>query len=100
VSPGAVVRPVFSKPAALTVIWQSATIGLIGVLVGVPVGLVVGRVAWQSFATNLGVVPLPVVEWRWVGTVALGTLAMAGALAIWPAVLAVQSHAADRRRTE
>jgi hypothetical protein len=88
------------RQVALTVIWQSATIGLIGVLVGVPVGLVVGRVAWQSFATNLGVVPLPVVEWRWVGTVALGTLAMAGALAIWPAVLAVQSHAADRRRTE
>ena len=88
------------RQVALTVVWQSLTIGVIGVLVGIPVGAVIGRLAWKTFATHLGVVPLPVVQGWSLGTVAFGTLAVAGVLAIWPATLAVRSHSMNQERGE
>ena len=88
------------RQVALTVVWQAVTIGVIGVLVGVPVGAVVGRVAWRTFAEHLGVVPLSVVKGWSLGAVALGTLAIAGLLALWPALLAVRSHSTSQLRSE
>jgi ABC-type lipoprotein release transport system permease subunit len=88
------------RQVALTVVWQSMTIGIIGVLVGVPVGAVIGRLAWQTFAEHLGVVPLSVVDGWSLGAIAIGTLAMAGVLSVWPALVAVRSHAASRLRSE
>ena len=37
--------------------WQSATIGLAGALVGVPLGLAAGRVGWSLLARELGIQP-------------------------------------------
>ena len=37
--------------------WQSATIGLAGALVGVPLGLVAGRLGWSLLARELGIQP-------------------------------------------
>jgi ABC-type lipoprotein release transport system permease subunit len=88
------------RQVALTVVWQALTIGVIGVLVGVPVGAVVGRLAWQTFAQHLGVVPLSVVKGWSLGAIALGTLAVAGLLTIWPALLAIRSHSTNQLRSE
>ena len=41
--------------------WASAAFATAALVVGVPIGLVVGRVIWRTYATNLGVVPDPVV---------------------------------------
>ena len=35
--------------------WQASTIGFVGIVVGVPVGLVVGRWAWVLVADGVGV---------------------------------------------
>jgi hypothetical protein len=40
-----------------TVRWQAATIVVIGIFVGVPLGLVIGRLTWRSYADALGLVP-------------------------------------------
>ena len=42
-------------------LWQATTVALVGIMFGVPLGIVVGRVVWQAFATNLGAVPVAVV---------------------------------------
>jgi predicted lysophospholipase L1 biosynthesis ABC-type transport system permease subunit len=44
-----------------TVAWQATTISVIALLIGVPVGVIVGRWAWVFYADRLGVVAEPVV---------------------------------------
>src|SRR5207245_2654891 len=46
---------------ASAVAWQATTLALVGVVVGVPLGIAVGREVWKAFATNLGVVPVSIV---------------------------------------
>lgn len=43
-----------------TLAWQATTIAAVGLLVGVPIGIGIGRFAWNLFATDLGVAPEPV----------------------------------------
>ncbi len=77
---------------ASAVIWQATTVALIGVVVGVPVGIEVGRAVWLEFASNLGVVPLAVVQGWLLATLAVGVLAVANVLAIAPALVAMRSR--------
>jgi hypothetical protein len=44
-----------------SVAWQSSIAVVIGLAVGVPLGIVVGRFLWDLFATNIYVVPSPTV---------------------------------------
>jgi hypothetical protein len=41
--------------------WQTLTLLLVGLAVGVPLGVVTGRWAWTAFASSLGVVPVTVI---------------------------------------
>ena len=41
--------------------WQTLTVLLVAVVVGLPLGVVAGRLAWVGFAASLGVVPVTVV---------------------------------------
>ena len=43
------------------VVWQTLTLLLVAVVVGLPLGIVAGRWTWTGFATSLGVVPITVV---------------------------------------
>ena len=83
-----------------SVSWQATTVVLVGVVVGVPLGLVVGNLAWQAFASNLGAVPLTVVPTGLVALVALGALVLGNVLALLPATLAARSRAAAALREE
>ncbi len=69
-----------------TVLWQATTVALVGIIVGVPLGIVVGRVVWNAFATNLGAVPVAAVPGLAIAVLALGVLVVANALAVIPAV--------------
>jgi ABC-type antimicrobial peptide transport system permease subunit len=44
-----------------TVAWQATTYAVIGLVVGIPLGLVVGSYAWRLVADNLGVTSAPAV---------------------------------------
>jgi hypothetical protein len=51
-----------NRQIVFTVAWQATTVALIGALVGVPLGIVLGRSIWLAFASRLGVVPVAVVD--------------------------------------
>lgn len=73
-----------------TVSWQATAVALVGTVIGLPLGVVLGRATWNLFAGNLGVVPVAVVPLWFVGDLACGVLVMANLLAIPPAVAATR----------
>src|SRR5262249_3808244 len=44
---------------AATVQWQATTVGVAAIIVGIPLGIVAGRVAWDALANDLGTVAEP-----------------------------------------
>jgi predicted lysophospholipase L1 biosynthesis ABC-type transport system permease subunit len=84
-----------------TVLWQATTVALVGILVGVPLGIVVGRVVWNAFATNLGAVPVPAVPALTIAVLALAVFVVANALAVIPAVTSARKRSVGQLlRTE
>ena len=59
------------RQVSASVAWQATTFGVVALLVGIPVGVVVGRWAWTTLADNLGTVAEPIVP---VLALALGVL--------------------------
>jgi putative ABC transport system permease protein len=74
------------------VLWQSTTVALVGIAVGVPLGIVVGRVVWNAFATNLGAVPVVAVPGLTIAALAVGVLVVANGLAFIPAVVSARKR--------
>ena len=64
------------------VAWQSITYMLAALAVGVPIGVVVGRISWRLYAERLGVVPEPMVPWPELGLVAASALTLAGIIGL------------------
>jgi putative ABC transport system permease protein len=65
-----------------TLTWQASTIGAIALIVGIPAGILLGRLSWRAFAQALGVGADPLVPGDALGIVgaatALTVLAIAG----------------------
>ncbi len=80
--------------------WQTTTIAVIAIVVGIPLGIAAGRLVWSAFANNVGVGTLPVVTVAAVVAVALGTLVVANVLAVVPALLAARERPASLFRSE
>jgi hypothetical protein len=89
-----------SRQVASSVVWQSTTLALIGIVLGVPVGIAVGRVVWLAFANNLGVVPVSVVPIWLICVIVAGVLVVANLIALAPALAASKSRPGDLLRTE
>ena len=84
-----------------TVLWQATTVALVGIVVGIPLGIVVGRVVWNAFATNLGAVPVSAVPGLPIAALAVGVLVAANALAVIPAMASARRRSvAQLLRTE
>jgi hypothetical protein len=88
------------RQVAAVVSWQATVVALVGIAAGVPLGIAVGRIAWRLFATNFGVVPVPVVPAVPLAALACGVLVAANALAVLPAWLAARSRPAQLLRAE
>ena len=88
------------RQIALSVSWQTTTVAIIGIVLGVPLGVAAGRLVWNSFASNLGVVTQPVVTAWVVATIASGTLVLANLLAVGPALVASRAKAASLLKAE
>jgi ABC-type lipoprotein release transport system permease subunit len=69
-----VLRALGLRPAQVrrATAWQSTTIALIALIVGLPVGVAGGRLVWRGYARGIGVLPEP-------ATPALLLLVLAGA---------------------
>jgi ABC-type lipoprotein release transport system permease subunit len=84
-----------------TVLWQATTVALVGIVVGIPLGVVVGRVVWNAFATNLGAVPVAAVPGLAIAVLAIAVLVVANALAVIPAVTSARKRSVGQLlRTE
>jgi hypothetical protein len=88
------------RQVAAAVCWQATTVALVGIVVGTPIGIAAGRVLWRVFATNFGVVPVPVVQPLLLAGLAAGVLAVANFLAAGPALLAARSNPGQLLRAE
>jgi len=83
---------------ASAVAWQATTVALVGIVVGVPLGVVVGRAIWTEFTDNLGAVPVSVVPILVLGGLVAGVLVTANLIAVAPAVVARRSKPGELMR--
>jgi ABC-type antimicrobial peptide transport system permease subunit len=84
-----------------TVLWQATTVALVGIVIGVPLGIVVGRAVWNAFATNLGAVPVAAVPALAIAVLAIAVFVVANALAVIPAVTSARKRSVGQLlRTE
>jgi hypothetical protein len=84
---------------ASTVAWQATTMAVVGLIIGIPLGLVVGPAVWRTFANNLGTVPVSVVPIWLIGALVAGVLAVANLIALMPALVASRSRPGELLRT-
>ena len=89
-----------NSQVASAVIWQATTLALIGLVIGVPLGIVIGQGVWRAFANNLGVVPVSVVQVWLVAALVAGVLVVANLLAVVPALVATRARAGQLLRTQ
>lgn len=87
-----------NRQVVSTVSWQATTLALVGVVIGVPLGLIVGRTVWNTFANNLGAVPVVVVPFLLTAAITVGVLVGANVIAIAPALVATRSKPGDLLR--
>jgi hypothetical protein len=72
------------RQLAAVVAWQASVAAVIGAIVGVPLGVVVGRALWNRFATAIHVVPRSTVPVLSLVLVAVGALVLANLVAALP----------------
>ena len=82
------------------VAWQATTVAATGLLVGLPLGLGIGRFAWNVFAEDLGVVPEAITPVGLTALVAPATIVLANLIAVLPAQNAARTRPALVLRAE
>jgi len=80
--------------------WQALTVVAVGLVIGVPLGIVAGRVVWRLFALHLGAVPVAVIPVGLVCAVCAVIVVGGVALALVPAALAARVRPAEALRED
>ena len=83
-----------------TVVANATVIAVVGLAVGLPLGVVLGRWLWVLFARQLAVVPEPSVPVVVLLAVAAGVLVLSNVVATIPAALASRTRTADVLRRD
>ena len=84
---------------ASAVAWQARALALVGIVIGVPLGVVVGQAVWRGSANNLGVVPVSVVPIWFIALLVVGVVVVANLIAVAPALVATRSKPGELLRT-
>jgi predicted lysophospholipase L1 biosynthesis ABC-type transport system permease subunit len=88
------------RQVAGVVAWQATSIGLVALVVGLPVGIAVGRWTWTTVATGLGTSSPPVVPLVAIALVIPSVLIVVNVIAAWPAWSAARVPPAQAMRAE
>jgi ABC-type antimicrobial peptide transport system permease subunit len=83
-----------------TVAWEASAFAGVALLVGLPVGVLAGRLAWAAFAHGAGVSSAAAVPLTTVLLVVPVTLLLANMIAAWPGLQAARLRPADVLRAE
>jgi ABC-type antimicrobial peptide transport system permease subunit len=73
-----------SRMLAATVAWQAVIDGFIGAVIGIPIGIILGRELWTLFARDINAVPQPTVPALSLVLVGFGSIVVAVIAATWP----------------
>ena len=73
------------RQRAATLLWHSTVVVGIGLLVGIPLGAIVGRELWRAFAERIDVVAQAITAWTASALIAVTALAIANLVALAPA---------------
>jgi len=91
----------FTKRQLAAVVASQSTVAVsIGTVVGVPLGIILGRALWDLFAGEIHAVPVPSVPALWVALIAVGALVLANVVAALPARIAARTPIALLLRVE
>ena len=85
---------------AASVAWQSSVAAVVGVLLGVPIGIALGRWLWTLFADGISAVPHPTVPALSIAAVALGAVVFANLVALLPGRVAARTRTSLLLRAE
>jgi ABC-type antimicrobial peptide transport system permease subunit len=80
--------------------WQATANAVVGVVLGVPLGIFVGRELWTLFARNINAVPDATVPIPAVILVGIGTLVFINMVAVLPGLSAARTPTAMALRSE
>ena len=80
--------------------WQALSLAGVALLIGVPLGLLAGRWAWELFASSAGLAPVASIPVALVLLIIPVTVALAALIAAWPARAAARVRPATVLRAE
>jgi len=81
-----------------TVVWQSLTLGVTALVIGIPIGLAATNWVWSAYARHLGISTEIFVPIAVLGLVVAGTLVVALVAATLPALLSARGIVAEQLR--
>jgi ABC-type lipoprotein release transport system permease subunit len=84
----------------VTIAWQASVAGLVGIVIGIPAGIALGRWFWTLFARYIDAVPEPTVPVVSVVIVAVSALVLANVVAMLPGRSAAKTSTAQVLRGE
>jgi ABC-type antimicrobial peptide transport system permease subunit len=88
------------RQLAAAVAWQSSIAVAIGEVIGVPVGILLGRTLWDLFAHEINAVPMPSVPGLVIALIVVGALVLANVVAAVPGRMAAGTSTALVLREE
>jgi hypothetical protein len=88
------------RQLASVVSWQATVSVACGVVIGIPLGIVIGRALWTLFATNIDAVPAPTVPILSIVVIGVGALFLANIVAAVPGRAAARTSTAVLLRTD
>ena len=80
--------------------WQAGTLTGAALCLGIPAGVLCGRIAWRIFADQLGILPVAVVPLVALAVLVPAALALAAAVAAGPGGSAARAQPAEILRSE
>jgi ABC-type lipoprotein release transport system permease subunit len=98
----AVLRAMGLRPrqSAACVFWQAMTVAVIGLAVGIPIGIIIGRVSWRWVANSTPLLYVPPLAALAILIAIPAAIALANVLAAYPARRAAGVRPAEVLRTE
>jgi len=82
------------------VAWQSSVAVAIGTIIGVPLGIILGRFLWNIFAHEIDAIPAPAVPVALIVLIVVGGIVLANIVAAVPGRIAAKTPTALLLRAE